>query len=129
MATVFAGQAIDARIVRAAVPSKITSRIPCSHAFTPSTIALTTPHITPRNAELRAQRAAVSVRAMGADNVEEEYEDQESFQERVVQVRRVTKVVKGGKQLRFRAVVSREASIWNMWHVCEFRVFGARFAI
>lgn len=29
----------------------------------------------------------------------------DGFEERVVQVRRVTKVVKGGKQLRFRAVV------------------------
>jgi len=30
---------------------------------------------------------------------------QERFEERVVQIRRVTKVVKGGKQLSFRAVV------------------------
>jgi len=30
---------------------------------------------------------------------------EESFQERVVQIRRVTKVVKGGKQLSFRAIV------------------------
>merc|ERR1711862_990142 len=30
---------------------------------------------------------------------------EETFQERVVQIRRVTKVVKGGKQLSFRAVV------------------------
>merc|ERR1719473_1283639 len=29
----------------------------------------------------------------------------EKFQERVVQIRRVTKVVKGGKQLSFRAIV------------------------
>lgn len=32
-------------------------------------------------------------------------EEKDAFQERVVQVRRVTKVVKGGKQLSFRAVV------------------------
>ena len=32
-------------------------------------------------------------------------EPEDEFQERVVQVRRVTKVVKGGKQLSFRAVV------------------------
>lgn len=30
---------------------------------------------------------------------------EEKFQERLVQIRRVTKVVKGGKQLRFRAIV------------------------
>lgn len=33
------------------------------------------------------------------------YENNDGFQDRVIQVRRVTKVVKGGKQLRFRAVV------------------------
>jgi hypothetical protein len=33
-------------------------------------------------------------------------EEDDGFSERVVQVRRVTKVVKGGKQLSFRAVVS-----------------------
>ena len=33
-------------------------------------------------------------------------QDEDQFQERVVQIRRVTKVVKGGKQLSFRAVVS-----------------------
>jgi hypothetical protein len=31
--------------------------------------------------------------------------ENDGFQDRVIQVRRVTKVVKGGKQLRFRAVV------------------------
>ena len=35
----------------------------------------------------------------------EKKEEDDGFQERVVQVRRVTKVVKGGKQLSFRAVV------------------------
>lgn len=34
----------------------------------------------------------------------------DGFQDRVIQVRRVTKVVKGGKQLRFRAVVRRKDS-------------------
>jgi hypothetical protein len=33
---------------------------------------------------------------------------EDAFQERVVQIRRVTKVVKGGKQLSFRAVVSTQ---------------------
>ena len=37
-------------------------------------------------------------------------EEDDGFSERVVQVRRVTKVVKGGKQLSFRAVVSFGAS-------------------
>merc|ERR1712039_54671 len=35
----------------------------------------------------------------------EAYKKDEKFQERVVQIRRVTKVVKGGKKLSFRAVV------------------------
>ena len=35
---------------------------------------------------------------------------EDNFQERVVQIRRVTKVVKGGKQLSFRAVVSARGS-------------------
>ena len=40
----------------------------------------------------------------GGDDRPPRQED-DGFQERVVQVRRVTKVVKGGKQLSFRAVV------------------------
>lgn len=40
------------------------------------------------------------------DAAEETYEEDSAFEERVIQVRRVTKVVKGGKQLSFRAVVS-----------------------
>ena len=67
--------------------------------------------IVQRTAEIRAQRASVCVLAakapVAAENEEDQYEADDSFQERVVQVRRVTKVVKGGKQLRFRAVVSR----------------------
>lgn len=39
----------------------------------------------------------------GSQGIKEKVKD--GFDERVVQVRRVTKVVKGGKQLRFRAVV------------------------
>lgn len=40
----------------------------------------------------------------------------DSFQERVVQIRRVTKVVKGGKQLSFRAVVRETAQpLWISW--------------
>lgn len=53
----------------------------------------------------RAQRAAVLARATFAADEEEQYEKEDNFQERVVQIRRVTKVVKGGKQLSFRAVV------------------------
>jgi small subunit ribosomal protein S5 len=57
--------------------------------------------------ELRSQRAAAFQRrgAKPADD-DDQYTPDERFQERVVQVRRVTKVVKGGKQLSFRAVVS-----------------------
>ncbi|DBA93220.1 TPA: ribosomal protein S5 [Trebouxia sp. C0005] len=52
----------------------------------------------------RARRVALhAVARQGGDNKREEASD--GFQERVVQVRRVTKVVKGGKQLSFRAVV------------------------
>lgn len=39
----------------------------------------------------------------GSKNKKEKVKD--GFEERVVQVRRVTKVVKGGKQLHFRAIV------------------------
>lgn len=53
----------------------------------------------------RAQRAD-SLRPMARAGGREAVED-DGFSERVVQVRRVTKVVKGGKQLSFRAVVSR----------------------
>lgn len=40
-----------------------------------------------------------------AQGAYERYEPKDEYQERVVQIRRVTKVVKGGKQLSFRAVV------------------------
>jgi small subunit ribosomal protein S5 len=72
-----------------------------------------TPLVSQRSAEMSAQRATVCAKAYqggpkGGDNQneDEQYEEDDSFQERVVQVRRVTKVVKGGKQLRFRATVS-----------------------
>jgi small subunit ribosomal protein S5 len=39
------------------------------------------------------------------DGPRKEREEDDGFKERVVQVSRVTKVVKGGKQLSFRAVV------------------------
>ena len=50
----------------------------------------------------RCERTALHAvaRQAGGDNRREEASD--GFQERVVQVRRVTKVVKGGKQLSFR---------------------------
>lgn len=108
MATAFAGQAVECRSVRAAASTSL----PCprlraqSLAFTAA--ARGTP-VVQRTAEIRAQRASVCAKAAYAapDNAQEEdqYEQDDSFQERVVQVRRVTKVVKGGKQLRFRAVV------------------------
>lgn len=57
-------------------------------------------------AEVRAQRAAVITHAAAeASDAEESDFERDNFEERVVQVRRVTKVVKGGKQLSFRAVV------------------------
>ncbi|GAB4817456.1 hypothetical protein N2152v2_004502 [Parachlorella kessleri] len=62
-----------------------------------------------RRGELQAQqRRATVARAAVLDAPEAEAEsefEEEGFEERVVQVRRVTKVVKGGKQLSFRAVV------------------------
>ena len=42
----------------------------------------------------------------GGGQGRKDQEEDDGFSERVVQVRRVTKVVKGGKQLSFRAVVS-----------------------
>lgn len=51
------------------------------------------------------QRATVVAQAYNNRNDDDSRDDR--FQERVVQVRRVTKVVKGGKQLSFRAVVSK----------------------
>lgn len=55
-----------------------------------------------RQLPLRAAKSALHAvaRQAGGDNRREEASD--GFQERVVQVRRVTKVVKGGKQLSFR---------------------------
>lgn len=51
-------------------------------------------------AERRGMATIVAARRDG-----DRYENNDGFQDRVIQVRRVTKVVKGGKQLRFRAVV------------------------
>ncbi|KAG2403040.1 30S ribosomal protein [Vigna angularis] len=48
-------------------------------------------------------KAPTSVRGVEASRRKAKVCDE--FEERVVQIRRVTKVVKGGKQLRFRAVV------------------------
>jgi hypothetical protein len=89
-------------------------------------------HFLAAEANARAQRCAIVARAADAEDVDtvtasvdeeepeatvsevpaprfysnEEEEGDGAFQDRVVQVRRVTKVVKGGKQLSFRAVVS-----------------------
>lgn len=61
--------------------------------------------IASKTLETRAQRMAnVVLAAYNPDSGKDGY-GQDSLQERVVQVRRVTKVVKGGKQLSFRAVV------------------------
>lgn len=54
--------------------------------------------------EPRLARSQVVAHAAGRRDSDDG--ERERFQERVVQVRRVTKVVKGGKQLSFRAVVS-----------------------
>lgn len=91
--------------------------------------AMGMPLVSQRSAEMSAQRANISTKAYqggpkGGDNQneEEQYEEDDSFQERVVQVRRVTKVVKGGKQLRFRATVSFIPNSFvveckcDMWH-------------
>ena len=79
--------------------SRLQASQPRRAAFVP---AIATPAT-----ELRSQRAAAFQRrgAKPADD-DDQYTPDERFQERVVQVRRVTKVVKGGKQLSFRAVVS-----------------------
>ncbi|KAL4448487.1 hypothetical protein ABPG75_005706 [Micractinium tetrahymenae] len=60
-----------------------------------------------QKAELRAaaRQSVVARAAFAAEDEEQQYEQDDRFQERVVQIRRVTKVVKGGKQLSFRAVV------------------------
>lgn len=104
-----AAQCVQTRTVRVAAK---TSK-PCQ-PLRAQTMAFTIrmPLDSQRSAEISAQRATVCAKAYqggpkGGDNQNvEEYEEDDSFQERVVQVRRVTKVVKGGKQLRFRATVS-----------------------
>ena len=59
-----------------------------------------------RQENMRIERSrVVGVEAAKRDG--DRFQQQsDGFQDRVIQVRRVTKVVKGGKQLRFRAVVS-----------------------
>lgn len=93
---------------RTAVECRVNTSIPCQRlrvqhlAFSQ---AVRGNALVTRVPEPRAQRiVAQAVQARG--DAEDTYDEDDSFQERVVQVRRVTKVVKGGKQLRFRAVVS-----------------------
>jgi hypothetical protein len=70
-----------------------------------------------RTLETRAERAtSVITAAYNNESANDEY-NQDGYLERVVQVRRVTKVVKGGKQLSFRAVVSRQKSTHG-WNAC-----------
>jgi hypothetical protein len=110
MASLVAGQAaaVQSRTVRVAAN---TSK-PCQ-PLRAQTMAFTMlrPLVSQHTAEISAQRASVCAKAYqrgpkGGDNQEEDQAEEDGFQERVVQVRRVTKVVKGGKQLRFRATVS-----------------------
>lgn len=54
------------------------------------------------SAERRGMATVVAARRDG-----DKFGENDGFQDRVIQVRRVTKVVKGGKQLRFRAVVGQ----------------------
>lgn len=85
---------------RAAASSSIRAPLRCF------TAAVRGQQLVQQRAAVRAQRAAVVARAaVAADEDVEEEEEEDQFQERVVQIRRVTKVVKGGKQLSFRAVV------------------------
>eukprot|EP00887_Chlorella_sp_A99_P007588 scaffold28.g7588.t1 len=86
-------------------PSLRCSRLAFTHAVGGSALQS-------HKAAVRQQRAALVARAAAAEAVDEaeeqqqwEEDERDSFQERVVQVRRVTKVVKGGKKLSFRAVV------------------------
>lgn len=75
--------------------------------------------VSARRLENRPQRAAtVVLAAYNADSGRDGYQ-QEGLQERVVQVRRVTKVVKGGKQLSFRAVVSESSDYFFMRYEAE----------
>jgi Ribosomal protein S5, N-terminal domain len=105
MATALAGQSQIVRV--AANTSKPCQRLRAqTMAFSSAPMAMP---LVQRTAEIKAQRATVCAQAYQRNdnqNEEEQYEEDDSFQERVVQVRRVTKVVKGGKQLRFRATVS-----------------------
>lgn len=126
MATAFAaGQAAAERAVRSVPSTSAASQRLRVHqlAFAPATRSIVFGGRTP---ELRAQRAAVQALprqggppAFSADGFEQSYEEEDdSFQERVVQVRRVTKVVKGGKQLSFRAVVSWRMRLWSIALFC-----------
>lgn len=108
MATALAGQSVNSRVVRLAGSVNVVCQGPrMPHLAFSNSIRGTA--VTPRTAEIRAQRATVCVKAARDDKADDDYENDDGFQERVVQVRRVTKVVKGGKQLSFRAVVSRDS--------------------
>jgi len=114
MAIVCSAQAADIRVVRASA----SANVPCQRLRVPHlafTHSVRGNAVINRTAEIRAQRATVCVKAAIDDD--EDYEKNDGFQERVVQVRRVTKVVKGGKQLSFRAVVSSTLrfSIVRLW--------------
>ena len=110
MATAFSGMQ-TVRAHSATVPCSIPRTLrPQSLAFTSAVRGMP---LVQRTADTRAQRASsVCIKAAYAPaepaNEEDMYDHDDSYQERVVQVRRVTKVVKGGKQLRFRAVVSEK---------------------
>jgi hypothetical protein len=107
MAATFAFSAVEGRTMRpSASMSTLGLRVqPLLMAHSSSRPTFTHSAI----AEPRPQRLIVTKAAFAAADTAEDsetYERDESFQERVIQVRRVTKVVKGGKQLSFRAVVS-----------------------
>lgn len=120
MATAFSGAAVESRTLAAAN----STLLPCRPlraqpmAFTAAPRGMPVVH---RIAEISAQRASIVAKAYATENANEEdmYERDERFQERVVQVRRVTKVVKGGKQLRFRAVVSKWMINWPFLRACS----------
>jgi hypothetical protein len=111
MAATFAAAQISTAALER--PAALASGLRCGHlAF--RSAARGQSLVASRKTELRSQRAVgVQVRAAGYGGDRDGGEggrggesENDGFQERVVQIRRVTKVVKGGKQLSFRAVVS-----------------------
>lgn len=103
MASALAHAAFAAPAVSSQRAATTSSRAAPLRCFTPAVRGIA---LQQRSAEPSTIARAFPRRPAAAGEEEEnQYEQDDRFVERVVQIRRVTKVVKGGKQLSFRAVV------------------------